>query len=223
MVCNFHWACTYCSIPRCRADALSCRAKYCRACFKKRASSANRQRKTCGGNSTAYKNGIGNKGNSTAYKNGIGNAGNSTAYKNGIGNAGNRSKGKHRSNTHWKRSALRRSTKRVLVVKQPWLDLILKGEKTWEIRGTVTNVRGTIHLAQSQAGGKLMGQCRIINCCEIEKKILRKHFDMHRIPGEKFKEVNYAKLYVWKISHAKRYKKPFSFEHPTGAVIWVRL
>ena len=45
-----------------------------------------------------------------------------------------------------------------LVVKKEWLDLILAGRKTWEIRGSPTGKRGWIRFAESQADGKLMGR-----------------------------------------------------------------
>ena len=51
------------------------------------------------------------------------------------------------------RSGVRRSAKKALVVKKKWLDLILAGQKVWELRGSPTAKRGWIHLAESQAGG----------------------------------------------------------------------
>lgn len=35
-----------------------------------------------------------------------------------------------------------------LIIRQPWLDRILDGQKTWEIRGTNTQIRGPIGLIQ---------------------------------------------------------------------------
>jgi len=61
-----------------------------------------------------------------------------------------------------KRSGLKRCAKYALVVKKNWLDLILGGSKDWEIRGNATTRRGWIHFAQSQAGGKLIGQDHVI-------------------------------------------------------------
>ncbi len=63
----------------------------------------------------------------------------------GENSAGNTTSGLHRrkiARRAQKRSAMRRSTKVVLVVKNPWLDLILSGKKTWEIRGQHTQRRG---------------------------------------------------------------------------------
>ena len=64
-------------------------------------------------------------------------SGNANARCN-LGNAGNVKKGKVKKNAG-KRSGLRRSAKRALVVKKKWLDLIFAGRKTWEIRGSSTS------------------------------------------------------------------------------------
>ena len=34
------------------------------------------------------------------------------------------------------------SITKALIVDQPWIDLILSGRKTWEMRGTSTSFRG---------------------------------------------------------------------------------
>ena len=39
-----------------------------------------------------------------------------------------------------------------LLIRTPWIDLILGGSKTWEIRGTRTSKRGRIGLIQSGTG-----------------------------------------------------------------------
>ena len=95
-----------CSRPGCGKDAASPRAKFCMACFKTNASLASAQRKSFRGGGGG---GVpGNRGNS---KGAPGNRGNTTAGR--------------KKMLAGKRSALRRSTKLVLVVKTPWLDLIL--------------------------------------------------------------------------------------------------
>ena len=180
-----------CSIPRCVHYAASARSKFCPECFVKRAASANMKRKVYGGNS---KGNPGNRGNETIGR-----------TKKAAG----------------KRSALRRCTKMVLLMKARWLDLILSGKKTWEIRGTQTTQRGTIHLALSGAGGQIAGQCRIAKSYTIDRKTLSKHFAKHRI--EDLSIVTYRTPHVWEISHARRYKQPFVYDHPQGAVNWVRL
>ena len=85
-----------------------------------------------------------------------GNAGNPYA-RGSAGNVGNARKGAVKKHAG-KRSGIRRSAKQALVVKKVWLDLILSGRKTWEIRGMATSKRCWIHFAESQAGGLLMGR-----------------------------------------------------------------
>ena len=129
-----------CSKPRCRNNAASPRAKFCIGCFKDNARCSGAR---TGGNSGA-KGVIGNSGNSSA-KGVIGNRGNSSA-KGVKGNSGNRSaKGLmgNRGNTNsgkkkkfaGKRGALLRTTKTLLLVMKPWV----------EIRGVCTKLRGKIH------------------------------------------------------------------------------
>jgi hypothetical protein len=47
-----------------------------------------------------------------------------------------------------------------LVIKSPWIEKILAGETTWEIRGRNTKLRGRIALIKSRSG-KIYGTCRI--------------------------------------------------------------
>ena len=111
-----------CSRPGCGKDAASPRAKFCMACFKTNASLASAQRKAFRGGGGG---GVpGNRGNS---KGAPGNRGNSGA-QGAPGNRGNTTAGRKKK-LAGKRSALRRSTKLLLVVKNPWLDLILAKKK----------------------------------------------------------------------------------------------
>ena len=120
-----------------------------------------------------------------------------------------------------KRSAQRRSTKVVLVVKNPWLDLILSGKKKWEIRGQHTERRGKIHLALSGAGGRLHGQCDITDSFPIGKRDLPKQFAKHRIVD--LSVVSYRNPHAWVLNKPVRYKKPFVYTHKRGAIVWVTL
>ena len=144
----------------------------------------------CGGNSSA--NGVlRNSGNSSA-KGLIGNSGNSSA-KGVMGNSGNTASGKEKK-LAGKRSALRRSTKIVLVMKNPWLDLILAGKKIWEIRDAKTKQRGKIHLALSGAGGRIAGQCHITDSFAIDKCMLAKHVAKHCVKD--LAMINYRRPHV---------------------------
>jgi len=180
------------------------------------ANSGSAKRKTYGGGGNSKAKGAyGNSGNSSA-KGAYDNSGSAKRKTYG----GNTTIGKSKKRAG-KRSGLRRSTKALLVMKQPWLDLILSGEKTWEIRGTQTTQRGKIHLSLSGGGGRIMGQCRVINSWAINKATLAKNFSKHRI--DDLSIVNYARPHVWELSQARRYKQPFLYSHPRGATQWVKL
>ena len=100
-----------------------------------------------------------------------------------------------------KRSGLRRSAKRALVVKKKWLNLILAGQKTWEIRGSSSSKRGWIHFAESQAGGKLRGRARLVNCFPVPKESFQRHYKKHCVPS--LTMVPYD---------AEEFEKPFQYE-----------
>ena len=185
-----------CSKPHCRNDAASRRAKFCTDCFRTNASCANSKRKVFGGNTT------------TARGKGV------------LGNKGNTTTGQKKKKAG-KRSALRRSAKMLLIVKNPWLDLILSKEKTWEIRDAQTKQRGKIHLALSGAGGRIVGQCHITDSVAIDRLTLRTTFARHRIKD--LARITYRRPHAWVLSKARRYMKPFVYSHPQGAIKWVRL
>ena len=109
----------------------------------------------------------------------------------------------------------------LLVVKNPWLDLILSRKKTWEIRDAQTKQRGKIHLALSGAGGRIVGQCHITDSFAIDKDKLGQHVVKHCVKD--LAMITYGRPHIWVISKARRYKKPFVYSHPRGAIQWVRL
>ena len=201
-----------CSRPRCTNDAVSTRSKFCTACFKKNASSASSKRKVFGGGGV-----LGNSGNARG-KGVLGNGGNTTTARGVLGNCGNTTTGRKKKGAG-KRSGVRRSAKRALVVKKKWLDLILAGQKKWEIRGSSTAKRGWIHFAESKAGGKLMGRARLVDCFPVSRNSLKRNFHQHRVSS--LSMVPYQTPYAWVLEDSEKFGKPFQYEHKQGAVIWV--
>ena len=191
-----------CSRPRCTNDAVSTRAKFCTACFKKNASLASSKRKVFGGGGV-----LGNSGNTTTARG-----------KGVLSNGGNTTTGRKKKRAG-KRSGVRRSAKRALVVKKRWLDLILARQKKWEIRGSSTAKRGWIHFAESQAGGKLMGRARLVDCFPVSRESFVRNFHQHRVPS--LSMVPYHTPYAWVLEDCEKFDKAFDYEHKRGAVIWV--
>ena len=193
---------------KCGRQAKGPYARFCTPCF---VANAKLKGSDSSGNSRGN---LGNAGNSSGNP---GNAGNSSASGN-LRNAGNVKKGKVKKDAG-KRSGLRRSAKKALVVKKEWLDLILAGQKTWEIRGSSTSKRGWVHFAESQAGGKLRGRARLVNCFPVSKDSFQCHYKKHCVRSVDM--VPYKTVYAWVFEDAEEFEKPFEYEHKQGAVIWV--
>ena len=114
-----------CEMEGCKKRAASHRAKYCVQCFRKQAFQASYRRKVTSGNplgnpgnkgNRTASGKVGNKGNGAAAGK-VGNKGNGTAAGK-VGNKGNgTAEGKRRHRSHWQRSAVRRGTKNLLVVR----------------------------------------------------------------------------------------------------------
>ena len=112
---------------------------------------------------------------------------------------------------------------RALLIRRPWIDKILDGEKTWEIRGSRTSIRGQIGLIASRSG-TVVGLCDLSGCIgpltadEFRKNA--KRAGMH--PSEATLGY-YKQTYAWVLENASRLKRPVPYKHPSGAVIWVGL
>lgn len=110
-----------------------------------------------------------------------------------------------------------------LVIKSPWVDLILEGKKTWELRGSATKLRGRIALIKSKSG-TIVGECGIHDCLgpfTIEQ--LRQTYERHQVPDGRLEQIAYGRTYAWVVGTARAFDPPIRYKHPSGAVIWVRL
>ena len=109
---------------------------------------------------------------------------------------------------------------RGLVVKQPWLELILVGKKIWEIRGSNTTIREKIALIQSGTG-KIYGTANLVDCIKLTRKEFELARDRHCVPKEV--SLPYKNIYAWVLEDAVCLDTPKEYKHPQGAVIWVAL
>jgi len=197
---------------RCGWNAKSSRAKFCLSCFKENAAVKARS-----GSGNSHGN-PGNAGNSQGNPQGNpGNAGNSQGNPD---NGGNTITGREKRSAG-RRSGIKRCAKIALVVKKHWLDKILTGEKDWEIRGCATARRGWIHLAESRAGGILVGRARLVDCIRVPKATFKRHVRRHCVTNAA--DVPYKSIFAWAFEDAERFAEPFDYEHSPGAVIWVKV
>lgn len=108
-----------------------------------------------------------------------------------------------------------------LILREPWINLILEGDKTWEMRASNIKIRGPISLIQSKTG-MLTGMCEVKDVLYIPTlDDLIRHQNKHRVD---FSNDEYERYhYAWVIENPKRFKVPIPYTHPKGAVIWVNL
>ena len=107
-----------------------------------------------------------------------------------------------------------------LIVKEPWIDLILDGKKPWEIRGSRTSVRGRIALIKSGTG-MIYGTVELLTSMHTSKGVLAENKELHCINDLSL--IKYKTPYAWVMRKPIRFDKPIPYKHPQGAVIWVNL
>jgi len=113
-----------------------------------------------------------------------------------------------------------------LSIKKEWLDLILSGRKTWEIRSAECHKRGLIRLAESKSGksqfrGYIVGEAMVEDAFEVTLDTLSAHPDKHCIPDVGI--ISYTRIFAWVLKDARRYEIPQSYKPKVGAMTWRRL
>lgn len=115
-------------------------------------------------------------------------------------------------------------SKRGLMVKAPWSQLILDGKKTWELRGSKTKIRGRVAIIESGTK-RIHGYVDVVDCLgpftlmELAKTEPKHHVSFVMIDST----LPYVNTYAWVLKNPKRLKRPKPYVHPQGAIIWVNL
>lgn len=110
-----------------------------------------------------------------------------------------------------------------LIIKEKWANLILNGDKSIEIRGSKTNIRGKIGIIKSKTK-KVFGETELYDCKELDEKMFNEYKQKHKldITWEELLTI-YSKPYAWFLKDVIKYDKPISYNHKQGCVIWVNL
>lgn len=113
-----------------------------------------------------------------------------------------------------------------LIVKDPFATMIVKGEKTWEVRTKHTKLRARIGIVKS--GSKtVIGEVSLLDCIELTEHMLHTCFPLHKIQdiNQVFKHTGNTDVqyYAWVLEKACQYDRPQPYQHPRGAITWVRL
>jgi hypothetical protein len=111
-----------------------------------------------------------------------------------------------------------------LIIKTPFIDLILQGRKTWELRSTQAKFRGPIALIE-KGSGKVVGVASLIDSKgPLTDAEMGANHHNHAVSPERLQLPDLQKYrYAWVLSDAKRLARPVPYTHAKGAVIWVTL
>jgi hypothetical protein len=106
-----------------------------------------------------------------------------------------------------------------LVIREPWIDLLLSGQKTWEMRGQRPSYRGWIGLIR-KGSGRVSGIARLVDVCDpLSPDEMVATFDQHRIPEAMIRSGEVAKWTIpWKLTDIRALHKPVPYRHPNGAI-----
>ena len=110
-----------------------------------------------------------------------------------------------------------------LIIRSPWIELILNGKKTWEIRGHSTKIRGKIALIRG-GSGLVVGTCEMTGAIgPLTLGELRKNAAKAGFKKDEVRNLPYKTTYAWVVRRVRKFNHPRRYKHPSGAVIWVRL
>lgn len=105
-------------------------------------------------------------------------------------------------------------------IRTPFIDEILDGTKTWEIRSKNTKKIGPVALIRSKSG-TVVGTANLAKVVEITTSIGRTNAKkMGMYPSE---GADCEGLYSWVLEDVVKFKTPVPYKHPSGAVTWVTL
>ncbi|MER9134736.1 ASCH domain-containing protein [Mesorhizobium sp. M0830] len=113
---------------------------------------------------------------------------------------------------------------KALIVREPWIDLILDGYKTWELRTQPTSIRGRIALIR-KGSREIEGVVKLVDVLpQLSASGLADSIEFHSVPSSRLQEVTQAGwLTPWVLVDAHRFSAPVPFTRPSGPVTWVDL
>jgi hypothetical protein len=114
---------------------------------------------------------------------------------------------------------------KALVIDEPWISAILRGEKTWEMRKGVCNIRGPIALIR-KGSGQVVGTANVTDSRSeiMTPEAYAEAEPFHRIPPDRqVRAFADGWRTPWVLANARQLDRPVPYKHPSGAVIWVSL
>jgi hypothetical protein len=113
---------------------------------------------------------------------------------------------------------------RALIVKQPYADLILSGQKALEMRSRHTKIRGRVGIIP-KGTGVIKGSVEIIDSWDYSDEPRLKSIggqSLHQVEPKDWHLLD-KWCFAWELSKPIIFGQPVPYDHPKGAVIWVKL
>lgn len=105
----------------------------------------------------------------------------------------------------------------ILIIQQPWIDLILEGIKSLEVRGSICNKKAgeKIYLALSGAGGYIIGSVSFVKCHgPFSRAEWTARAMQHCVGGD---ALPYGgNTFAWEFSKPQRFREPVPYVHKQG-------
>jgi hypothetical protein len=122
-------------------------------------------------------------------------------------------------------SAQRQFGPRGLLVRDPYATQILNGEKTWEIRGRPTQIRGPVIIVKSGTGHAFgtVDLVRVLGPLDLDDLVSASGLPREEREEFRCSGLPYRKTYAYVFTNPKWFAHPIAYLHPNGAVTWVRL
>ncbi|KQS63850.1 hypothetical protein ASG39_14695 [Rhizobium sp. Leaf371] len=116
------------------------------------------------------------------------------------------------------------SVDKALVIADPWISLILSGQKDWEMRSTSASHRGWFGLIWKGLGA-VYGVARLVDVKPPQSpEQMIETVERHRIPEEMIRSGKVAAWNTpWVLADVRRLTTPVRYRHKNGAVTWVNL
>jgi hypothetical protein len=110
-----------------------------------------------------------------------------------------------------------------LLIRPPWIDRILAGEKTWELRSRRTHLRERIALIEAGAG-RVVGTAEVVGCeGPLDAAALVRSRGRHLASPQQVGSLGYTQTFAWVLANVRRLDEPLPYRHPVPATIWVTL
>jgi len=112
------------------------------------------------------------------------------------------------------------STLSAIPIQTPFIDMILDGHKTWEIRSKNTKKIGPVALIRSKSK-TVVGTAILSEVILITAKLAKENF--RRMGMSEKQAISCKGEFAWVLKDVVKFKKPVPYVHPSGAITWVTL